>query len=45
MRGYKIFSVTANPKLAKDIAEHLGMSVGKADIKRFSDGEISVQIN
>ena len=45
MRGYKIFSGTANPKLAKDIAEHLGMSVGKADIKRFSDGEISVQIN
>jgi len=44
MRGYKIFSGTANQKLAKDIAEHLGMSVGKADIKRFSDGEISVQI-
>jgi len=44
MRGYKIFSGTANPKLTKDIAEHLGMSVGKADIKRFSDGEISVQI-
>jgi len=44
MRGYKIFSGTANQQLAKDIAEHLGMSVGKADIKRFSDGEISVQI-
>ena len=44
MRGYKIFSGTANPQLTKDIASHLGMSVGKADIKRFSDGEISVQI-
>jgi ribose-phosphate pyrophosphokinase len=44
MNGYKIFSGTSNPQLAKDIAEHLGMSVGKADIKRFSDGEISVQI-
>jgi len=44
MNGYKIFSGTANPQLTKDIAEHLGMSVGKADIKRFSDGEISVQI-
>jgi ribose-phosphate pyrophosphokinase len=44
MNGYKIFSGTANPSLTKDIAEHLGMSVGKADIKRFSDGEISVQI-
>jgi ribose-phosphate pyrophosphokinase len=44
MRGYKIFSGTSNPQLTKDIAEHLGMSVGKADIKRFSDGEISVQI-
>jgi ribose-phosphate pyrophosphokinase len=44
MRGYKIFSGTANPKLTQDIVNHLGMSVGKADIKRFSDGEISVQI-
>jgi ribose-phosphate pyrophosphokinase len=44
MRGYKIFSGTANQELTKKIAEHLGMSVGKADIKRFSDGEISVQI-
>jgi len=44
MNGYKIFSGTANPQLTKDIAEHLGMSVGKCDIKRFSDGEISVQI-
>ena len=44
MRGYKIFSGTANTDLTKKIAEHLGMSVGKADIKRFSDGEISVQI-
>ncbi|NPA54871.1 MAG: ribose-phosphate pyrophosphokinase [Epsilonproteobacteria bacterium] len=44
MRGYKIFSGTANPKLTQDIAEHLGMNVGQADIKRFSDGEISVQI-
>jgi len=44
LRGYKIFSGTANPKLTQDIAEHLGMNVGQADIKRFSDGEISVQI-
>ena len=38
MRGYKIFSGSANQQLTNDIAEHLGMSVGKADIKRFSDG-------
>jgi len=44
MRGYKIFSGTANPELTKKIADHLGMEVGKAEIKRFSDGEISVQI-
>jgi len=44
MRGYKIFSGTANPDLTKKVADHLGMTVGKADIKRFSDGEISVQI-
>ena len=44
MRGYKIFSGTANPSLTQDIASHLGMAVGQADIKRFSDGEISAQI-
>lgn len=40
----KIFSGTSNPKLAKGIAEHLNMRLSEIELKRFSDGEISVKI-
>lgn len=40
----KIFSGTSNPKLAKEIAEHLNMRLSEIELKRFSDGEISVKI-
>ncbi len=43
--GMKIFSGTANPKLAEAVAEQLGMSLGELKIGRFSDGEINVKIN
>ena len=39
----KIFSGTAHPMLAEDIAEKLGIQVGKTVIKRFSDGECYVR--
>ncbi|NLC28439.1 MAG: ribose-phosphate pyrophosphokinase [Campylobacteraceae bacterium] len=45
MRGYKVFSGTANPEFAKKVAQYLSLPLSKADIKRFSDGEISVQIS
>ncbi len=45
MRGYKVFSGTANEPFAKAVAKYLAMPLAKADIKRFSDGEISVQIS
>ena len=45
MRGYKVFSGTANPEFAKSVAKYLSMPLSQADIKRFSDGEISVQIS
>ncbi|SUY48339.1 ribose-phosphate pyrophosphokinase [Clostridium putrefaciens] len=41
----KIFSGNANPKLAKDISDILGIPVGSAKVGTFSDGEISVDIN
>src|SRR5690242_4471859 len=41
---WKIFSGTANDKLAKDICEFLGLPLGQACIKKFSDGETYVQI-
>lgn len=39
-----IFSGNANPKLARRIADHLNLSLGKATVDRFSDGEIYVEI-
>jgi ribose-phosphate pyrophosphokinase len=41
---FKIFSGTANPALAENICRNLDVSVGKALLGRFSDGEIYFQI-
>lgn len=41
----KIFSGNANPVLAREICEYLGMTLGQAEVAKFSDGEIFVQIN
>uniref|UniRef100_A0A0R0JA56 ribose-phosphate diphosphokinase n=1 Tax=Glycine max TaxID=3847 RepID=A0A0R0JA56_SOYBN len=40
----RIFSGTANPALAQEIACYLGLELGKTKIKRFADGEIYVQL-
>ena len=39
-----IFSGNAHPALARDIAYHLGLSLGRITVGRFSDGEVSVEI-
>jgi ribose-phosphate pyrophosphokinase len=41
----RIFSGNANPNLAKNICEKLGVPLGKANVSTFSDGEIRVEIN
>lgn len=41
----KIFTGNANPELAEEIAQYLGVSVGDAKCNRFCDGEIQVKIN
>ncbi|GAB6074386.1 ribose-phosphate pyrophosphokinase [Nautilia lithotrophica] len=41
---FKLFSGTANPKVAADIAEYLDRPLSKITVNRFSDGEINVQI-
>ena len=41
----KIFSGNANPALSREICGYLGVSLGKAQVKRFSDGEIWVEID
>lgn len=44
-KGIKIFTGNAHPQLAKEIADILGVSVGASVVGKFSDGEISVDIN
>lgn len=44
-RDLKIFAANSNPKLAEGIAAELGCKLGKSEVKRFSDGEISVSIH
>nr|WP_246582896.1 ribose-phosphate pyrophosphokinase [Clostridium mobile] len=44
-KGLKIFTGNAHPKLAKDIADILGVPLGDAKVGTFSDGEICVDIN
>ena len=39
-----VFSGNANPKLASDVVKRLNISLGRANVGRFSDGEISVEI-
>ena len=40
----KIFSGNANPELTRDICKHLGVPQAKASVRKFSDGEIYLQI-
>jgi len=41
----KIFAGNAVPELARKIASRLYIKLGDAEVGRFSDGEVSVQIN
>ncbi|MEO8859325.1 MAG: ribose-phosphate pyrophosphokinase [Burkholderiaceae bacterium] len=42
---FMVFTGNANPRMAADIAHHLGISLGAATVGRFSDGEVTVEIN
>lgn len=44
MSQIKIFTGNANPQLAENVANHLSLPLGKANIGRFSDGETLVEI-
>ena len=39
-----LFTGNANPALAQEIAKSLGAELGKATVGRFSDGEVTVEI-
>lgn len=40
-----IFSGNSNLKLAESVAKSIGIELGKAEVQKFSDGEINVKIN
>jgi ribose-phosphate pyrophosphokinase len=40
----KVFSLNSNPDLAAQIAEHIGINLGKCLVSSFSDGEIRISI-
>jgi ribose-phosphate pyrophosphokinase len=40
-----VFSGNANPALARKVADRLYLSMGHADVGKFSDGEITVELN
>jgi len=42
---FMVFTGNANPALAQEIAGHLGIQLGAATVGRFSDGEVTVEVN
>ena len=44
-KDIKIFSGNSNRAVAKQIADSLGLPLGKSDVGTFSDGEISVSLH
>jgi len=43
--GIKLFTGNANIPLATDIANHLGMNLGKISVSHYADGEVNVMVN
>ncbi|MGP7817314.1 ribose-phosphate diphosphokinase [Niallia sp. 01092] len=40
----KVFSLNSNPALAQEIVETIGIELGRCSVKKFSDGEIQINI-
>lgn len=45
MHSLVVFAGNSNTQLAKDICRHIGIKLGEAQVKTFSDGEIQVEIS
>ncbi len=43
--SHKVFTANSNPELAEEIAAIMGKPLGDLEVKKFSDGEISVNLN
>jgi ribose-phosphate pyrophosphokinase len=44
MERLMVFTGNANPRLAQDVVKHLNLSIGRAVVGKFSDGEVMVEI-
>ena len=44
-KNIKVFACNSNRALAQSIANKMGLTLGDAEVQKFSDGEISVKIN
>lgn len=40
----KLFTGNANPALAEEIAEHIGIALGECTVSRFMDGEVRIKL-
>lgn len=45
MHSLILFAGNSNPDLARHICRHIGIKLGEAEVKTFSDGEIQVEIS
>lgn len=45
MDNFIVFSGNSNPILTRKVCDYLGVPVGGAKVKRFSDGEIQIEID
>src|SRR5690625_7389034 len=43
-QSLKVLSLNSNPALAEEIANHIGTSLGKCIVSKFSDGEIQINL-
>jgi ribose-phosphate pyrophosphokinase len=44
MHSLVLFAGNSNPELAKDVCRHIGIKLGDAEIKHFSDAEIQIEV-
>ncbi len=40
----EIFTGNSNPALAREVCEHLGVKLGEAEVGRFPDGEVMIEV-
>ena len=45
MSNFMIFAGNSNPELARRVVDRLRVRLGKAQVGRFSDGEVFVEID